>query len=98
MSTEQEAWSREHRAIDGCHCTTTILSWGQEVINADRMSVCTQYPMGEQKQKSRSLPLPKSPKKLGVNVFQYINGRVSRKFSMPALSELLIENARPQPG
>ena len=50
------------------------------------------------KAKDAFLTITQTAKKLGVNAFQYINDRVSRKFSMPALSELLIENVRPQPG
>ncbi|MCP4721837.1 MAG: hypothetical protein GY860_20445 [Desulfobacteraceae bacterium] len=50
------------------------------------------------KAKDAFLTITQTAKKLGVNAFQYINDRVSGKFSMPALSELIIENAKLQPG
>jgi hypothetical protein len=46
--------------------------------------------------KDAFLTIVQTAKKLGVNAFQYINDRVSKKFSMPALSDLIIENATPQ--
>jgi len=48
--------------------------------------------------KDAFLTVTQTAKKLGVNAFNYINDRVSRKFKMPALSDLIIENAMPQPG
>jgi len=46
--------------------------------------------------KDAFLTIVQTAKKLGVNAFEYINDRVSKKFRMPALSDLLIENATPQ--
>ena len=46
--------------------------------------------------KDAFLTITQTAKKLGVNAFKYINDRVSGKFSMPPLSDLLIENAMPQ--
>lgn len=46
--------------------------------------------------KDAFLTITQTAKKLGVNAFKYINDRVSGKFSMPALSDLIIENAKPQ--
>ena len=46
--------------------------------------------------KDAFLTITQTSKKLGVNAFQYINDRVSKKFRMPALSDLIVENARPQ--
>ena len=46
--------------------------------------------------KDAFLTIVQTAKKLGVNAFQYINDRVSKKFSMPALSDLIVENATPQ--
>jgi len=46
--------------------------------------------------KDAFLTIIQTAKKLGVNAFKYINDRVSGKFSMPPLSDLLIENAMPQ--
>ncbi|MBL0717059.1 MAG: transposase [Desulfosarcina sp.] len=46
--------------------------------------------------KDAFLTITQTAKKLGVNAFKYINDRVSGKFSMPALSDLIIENAMPQ--
>ncbi len=46
--------------------------------------------------KDAFLTITQTAKKLGVNAFNYINDRVSGKFNMPALSDLLIENAMPQ--
>jgi hypothetical protein len=48
--------------------------------------------------KDAFLTITQTAKKLSVNAFNYITDRVSGKFSMPALSELLIENAIPQTG
>jgi hypothetical protein len=48
--------------------------------------------------KDAFLTITQTAKKLGVNAFNYITDRVSGKFSMPALSELLIENAMPRTG
>ena len=46
--------------------------------------------------KDAFLTITQTAKKLGVNAFEYINDRVSKKFRMPALSDLIVENARPQ--
>ena len=46
--------------------------------------------------KDAFLTITQTAKKLGVNAFKYINDRVSKKFSMPALSDLIVENALPQ--
>jgi len=48
--------------------------------------------------KDAFLTIVNTAKKLGVNAFQYINDRVSQKFSMPALSDLIVEKAKLQPG
>lgn len=48
------------------------------------------------KAKDAFLTITQTAKKLGVNAFNYINDRVSGKFSMPALSDLIIENAMPK--
>ncbi len=46
--------------------------------------------------KDAFLTIVQTAKKLGVNAFEYIYDRVSKKFSMPALSALIAENAMPQ--
>ncbi len=46
--------------------------------------------------KDAFLTIVQTAKKLGVNAFDYIYDRVSKKFSMPALSALIAENAMPQ--
>ena len=43
--------------------------------------------------KDSFLTITQTAKKLGVNAYRYIFDRVSRNFSMPALSDLIIENA-----
>ncbi|MDX2512070.1 MAG: transposase, partial [Desulfobacterales bacterium] len=48
--------------------------------------------------KDAFLTIVQTAKKLGINAFEYINDRVSKKFSMPALSDLIIERAKLQPG
>jgi len=48
--------------------------------------------------KDAFLTIVQTAKKLGVNAFDYISDRVSKKFSMPALSDLIIEKAKLQPG
>ena len=48
--------------------------------------------------KDAFLTITQTARKLGVNAFNYINDRVSRNFNMPALSDLIIEKAMPQPG
>jgi len=48
--------------------------------------------------KDAFLTIVQTAKKLGVNAFEYISDRVSKKFSMPALSDLIIERAKLQPG
>jgi len=48
--------------------------------------------------KDAFLTIVQTARKLGVNAFEYINDRVSRKFSMPALSDLIVEKAKLQPG
>ncbi len=47
--------------------------------------------------KDAFLTITQTAKKLGVNAFKYINDRVSKKFSMPALSDLIVEKAMPLP-
>jgi hypothetical protein len=47
--------------------------------------------------KDAFLTITQTAKKLGVNAFNYINDRVSKKFSMPALSDLIVEKAMPLP-
>jgi len=46
--------------------------------------------------KDSFLTITQTAKKLGVNAYRYIFDRVSRNFFMPALSDLIIENAMPQ--
>lgn len=46
--------------------------------------------------KDSFLTITQTAKKLGVNAYRYIYDRVSKKFSMPALSDLIIENTLPQ--
>ena len=46
--------------------------------------------------KDAFLTIVQTAKNWGVNAFEYINDRVSKKFRMPALSDLIIENATPQ--
>ena len=48
--------------------------------------------------KDAFLTIVQTAKKLEINAFEYINDRVSKKFSMPALSDLIIERAKLQPG
>ena len=48
--------------------------------------------------KDSFLTIVQTAKKLGVNSFDYIRDRVSKKFSMPALSDLIIEKAKLQSG
>ena len=48
--------------------------------------------------KDAFLTIVQTAKKLGVNAFDYISDRVSKKFSMPALSDLIIERAKLQTG
>jgi len=48
--------------------------------------------------KDAFLTIVQTAKKLGVNAFEYINDRVSKNFSMPALSDLIIERGKLQPG
>ncbi len=48
--------------------------------------------------KDAFLTIVQTAKKLGVNAFEYISDRVSKKFSMPALSDLIIEREKIQPG
>jgi len=48
--------------------------------------------------KDAFLTIVQTAKKLGINAFEYISDRVSKKFSMPALSDLIIERAKLQPG
>ncbi|MBT4594995.1 hypothetical protein HOD08_03900 [bacterium] len=46
--------------------------------------------------KDSFLTITQTAKKLGVNAYRYIFDRVSKNFRMPALSDLIIENAMPQ--
>ena len=48
------------------------------------------------KAKDAFLTITQTARKLGVNAYQYINDRVSKKFDMPALSDLIVEKALPQ--
>ena len=48
--------------------------------------------------KDSFLTIVQTAKKLGVNAFEYIRDRVSKNFSMPALSDLIIEKAKLQSG
>jgi hypothetical protein len=48
--------------------------------------------------KDAFLTIVQTARKLGVNAFEYINDRISKKFSMPALSDLIVEKAKLQPG
>ncbi len=48
--------------------------------------------------KDAFLTIVQTSKKLGVNAYEYINDRISKKFIMPALSDLIIERAKLQPG
>jgi len=48
--------------------------------------------------KDAFLTIVQTARKLGVNSFEYINDRISKKFSMPALSDLIAEKAKLQPG
>ena len=48
--------------------------------------------------KDAFLTIVQTANKLGINAFEYINDRVSKKFSMPALSDLIVERAKLQPG
>jgi hypothetical protein len=50
------------------------------------------------KTKDALLTITQPAKKLGVKAFRCINDRVSGKLSMPALSDLIFEKARLQPG
>jgi len=42
------------------------------------------------------LTITQTAKKLGVNAYRYIFDRVSKNFSVPSLSDLIVENALPQ--
>ena len=57
-----------------------------------------QNPSPETTAKDVFLTIVQTAKKLEVNAFEYIRDRVSKKFSMPALSDLIIEKAKLQPG
>ena len=46
--------------------------------------------------KDSFLTITQTAKKLGVNAYRYIYDRVSKTFSMPALSDLILQNALPQ--
>ena len=48
--------------------------------------------------KDAFLTVVQTARKLGVNAFEYINDRISKKFSMPALSDMIVEKAKLQPG
>lgn len=48
------------------------------------------------KAKDAFLTITQTARKLGVNAYQYINDRVSKKFNMPALSDLIIEKTLPK--
>ena len=46
--------------------------------------------------KDSFLTITQTAKKLGVNAYEYICDRVSKTFSMPALSDLIFQKALPQ--
>lgn len=46
--------------------------------------------------KDAFLTITQTAKKLGVNAYHYIYDRISKKFSMPSLADLIIENFLPQ--
>ena len=48
------------------------------------------------KAKDSFLTITQTAKKLGVNAYEYIADRVSKKFSMPSLADLIIQNFQPQ--
>ena len=48
--------------------------------------------------KDAFLTIVQTARKLGVNAFEYIKDRISKEFSMPALSALIVEKAKLQPG
>ena len=48
------------------------------------------------KAKDSFLTITQTAKKLGVNAYEYIADRLSKKFSMPSLAELIIQNFQPQ--
>ena len=48
------------------------------------------------KAKDAFLTITQTARKLGVNAYRYINDRISKKFNMPALSDLIIKKALPQ--
>jgi hypothetical protein len=48
------------------------------------------------KAKDSFLTITQTAKKLGVNAYEYIADRVSKKFRMPSLADLIIQNFQPQ--
>ena len=46
--------------------------------------------------KDSFLTITQTAKKLGVNAYKYIYDRISKTFSMPALSDLILQNALPK--
>ena len=46
--------------------------------------------------KDAFLTVTQTAKKLGVNAYRYIYDRISKKFSMPSLADLIIQNFLPQ--
>lgn len=48
--------------------------------------------------KDAFLTIVQTAKKLGVNAFEYIRDRVSKKLNMTALSDLIVETAKQRPG
>lgn len=46
--------------------------------------------------KDAFLTVAQTAKKLGVNIYNYIADRISRKFNMPSLAELITQNLLPQ--
>jgi len=46
--------------------------------------------------KDAFLTVAQTAKKLGVNIYKYIDDRISKKFNMPSLAELITQNFLPQ--
>jgi len=46
--------------------------------------------------KDAFLTVVQTAKKLGVNIYDYISDRISKKFNMPSLAELIAQNILPQ--
>ena len=46
--------------------------------------------------KDAFLTIAETAKKLGVNIYEYIADRISKKFNMPSLADLVFDNITPQ--